>query len=136
MILERGDLDGLRLVQAGGPDVWLVFHGVRHRIPSPAVYDALFRDTSGLVAYANVDEVRLGDEMAEGSCLIRADHSLPIFLLTASPAGPRRHLILSYETFVDFGFDEAKVRSLPVLALEAITQGADLVSAADRAARR
>lgn len=137
MVLERGDLDGLRLVQAGRPDVWLVYHGVRHRIPSPAVYDALFSNAEGLIEYAPVDEVRLGEEVHEGTCLVQADNGLAIYLLTSAiTAGPRLHHIATYDSFMHFGFDQSKVRKVPDLMLNAMPRGADLVSAADRAARR
>jgi hypothetical protein len=89
------------------------------------------------VEFANVDEVALGDDMAEGSCLVRADGDLTIYLLTGgSDSGPSLHHVQSFESFTDFHFDEGKVRDVPALALKAVPPGPALVSAADRAARR
>lgn len=137
MILDRPDLDGLRLIEEGRPDVWLMYHGKRHRIASPAVYDSLFSEVSGLVTYPDVSSITLGPDVIEGSCLIRADETVFVHLLTASDSGEvRRHWVPTYESLLDFGFAEAKVRDIPHLAMELLPKGADLVSAADRSARR
>lgn len=135
--LRRPDLDGLRLLEPGQPDVWLIFGGERHRIASSLVYDALFNEVEGLVPYEGVERILLGPELGEGTCLIRADGALAIYLLTRAGNGQiQRHFIPTYESLLDFGFDEAKVRSVPSLVIEGLDEGVELTSAADRDARR
>jgi len=137
LIVDRPDLDGLRLIQEGQPDVWLVFHGQRHRIVSTTVYDTLFGEVTRLVNTPDVEHVTRGPDLAEGACLIRPDGDLVIYLLTRGADGAvRKHFIPTYESLVDFGFDETKVRQVPSLLVEGLTAGADLVSAADRAKLR
>ena len=131
--LPRPDLDGLRLLEPGRPDVWLIFGGERHRIASSAVYDALFSEVEGLVPYQGVERILLGPELEEGTCLIRADEGLSIYLLARAGNGEvQRHFIPTYESLLDFRFDEAKVRAVSPLVIEGLNEGADLTSAADR----
>ena len=135
--LPRHDLDGLRLIEPDKPDVWLVFRGERHRIVSPDVYAALFADGTDLTTYEGVEWIALGHEIGEGACLIRADGSLSIHLLTRDERGQvQKHFVPTYESLLDFGFDESKVRSVSPLVVEGLADGAELRSAADRAARR
>ena len=137
LILDRPDLDGLRLTQAGQPDVWLVFHGRRRRIVSTAVYDSLFGEVTRLVNTPDVEHITRGPDLDEGTCLIRADGDLAIHLLTRTADGAvRRHFVPTYESLLDFGFDETRVRQIPSLLVEGLAAGADLVSAADRAKLR
>lgn len=135
-VSSRPDLDGLRLNESGTSDVWLVFGGERHRVTSPEVYDALFSGVDKLVTFEGVDEVVQGAELGEGTCLIRAEGGLGIHLLARAADGRvRRHHIPTFESFLDFGFDEARVREFPPLLIEGVEAGPELTSAADRAAR-
>lgn len=137
MVLPRHDLDGRRLIEPGTPEVWLVVRGERRHVPSTAIYDALWSETTGLVAFEGVEWITRGPDLAEGTCLVRPDGGLSIHLLAKSDTGAvLRHFIPTYESLVDFGFDEAKVRNVPPLVIEGLQEGFDLVSAADRAARR
>lgn len=135
--LPRPDLDGLRLIEPGTPDVWLIFRGERHRITSSAVYDSLFSEVEGLVPYEGVDGIQLGPELGEGTCLIRAEGALSIYLLTRTEGGQVERLFIpTYESLLDFGFDEGKVRSVSPLVIDGLEEGMELTSAADRASRR
>jgi hypothetical protein len=135
--LPRHDLDGLRLLQPGSPDVWLIFGGERHRIASSAVFDALFSEVEKLVPFQGVDRIPLGPELGEGTCLIRADGALSIYLLARASNGQvQKHFIPTYESLVDFAFNEGAVRAVSPLVIEGLQDGVDLVSAADRDARR
>jgi hypothetical protein len=137
MILERPDLDGMRLIEEGSSQVFLMFGGRRHHISSSAVYDALFSEITGLVTFSDVALIAEGPELGDGTCLIRADESLFIYLVMRSAEGQvRRHFIPTYESLLDFCFDESKVRNVPPIVMEAIPEGEELVSAGDRAARR
>jgi hypothetical protein len=130
MITERPDLDGSRLIELGKPDVWLVFQGRRHRVPSPQVYENLFSETDNLVTVTDLDAIARGPELSPDAMLIRADGGTSIYLLTAAyEGGVRRHFIPNYESFVEFSFDLSKVRDFPPLLIDALPTGRDITGA-------
>jgi hypothetical protein len=125
------ELNGARLFTPGQHQVWLVYHGTRHHITGPGVFDALFSDGVPLTAMEDVGELQRGADLVDGTCLVRAEGDMPIFLVTGFPdTEVRKHHIVSYESFMAFGFDEAKVRLVPRLVLAAIPLGRELRSAA------
>lgn len=132
---EHPDLDGVRLSKPDGPDVWLVFHGKRHRIVSPAVYESLFADASGILFNPAIDDIATGSDLNDGTCLVRFEGRPDIYLATESGPNAQIMHIPSYEVFVDFGFDLTKVREIPAVLFEVIPKGPTLTSAPDRAAR-
>ena len=132
MAVERPDLDGFRLFRPGSPDVWLVFHGRRHRVASSAVYDALWSEIDGLVNFDALEEVAIGPELAGGTCLIRAEGTVFIHLLTTQDGEIRRLFVPTFESLQGFGFDEGRVRDLPALAVQGIPAGEDLTAASAR----
>lgn len=135
---ERREFDGRRISEPGSNEVWLVFHGRRHRIASPRVYDALFDEVDGIEYVGDLDDVLAGNELNEGTCLVRGDGELSIYLLTGVPYSRwplddvKRHFIPTYEDMLEFRFDEAKVRNLPILVLQAISIGEELTAATVR----
>ncbi len=134
MALVRPELDGLRLYVPGKPEVWLVFHGLRHHVVSPRVHDALFIGAEGHTAVESVDDLMRGPDLNEGTCIVRGDLADDgVYLLTGFPAAEvRRHHVFSWETFVDFGFDERLIRVTPGLLLSAIPLGRALHSSKPR----
>ena len=137
LVLPRHDLDGMRLIEPGRPEVWLVIRGERRRVASTAVYDALWSETTRLVPFEGVNWITSGPDLDDGTCLIRPDGGLPIYLLARSGNGHvLRHFIPTYESLLDFAFDEGKVRSVPPLVIEGLQEGMELVSAGDRARNR
>lgn len=137
MILPRPDLDGLRLMEPEKPDVWLIFRGERHRIVSGSVYDSLFGEVEAIRLHTDVDAITAGPELVEGTCLVRADGGLAIYLVARTERGAvQKHHIPDYETFLDFGFDEAKVRSIPPMVLQGLEEGLEIRSAPAAAAAR
>lgn len=137
MVLPRPDLDGLRLIGPDNPDVWLIVRGERRHVTSSEVYDSLWTEVSGLVAYEGLEWITRGPDLGHGTCLVRAEGSLSIHLLTRAEGGTvLRHFIPTYESFLDFGFDEGKVRNLPFLVVQGLEEGIELTSAADRAGRQ
>ena len=130
MALARPDLDGSRLYVPGKPEVWLVFHGLRHHVVSPVVHDALFVGAEGHTAVESVDDLRRGPDLNEGACLVRGDGAdQATYLVTGFPASEvRKHHVASWETFLSFGFDERLVRSAPGLVLSAVPTGRALRS--------
>lgn len=130
---ERPDLDGLRLIRPGEPDVFLMIGGRRRRVASPQVYDALWSEVDGLVSAFDVEAIALGPELGEGTCLVRADGDVAIHLLTApAPGEIVRCFIPTLESLQDYGFDQTLVRNVPPLLIQAVPAGPDLVSAPDR----
>ncbi len=134
MYTLRDDLDGLRLAAPDSADVWLVFGGRRHRIASPAVYQALFASADDLVFSQEIPSITMGPELNDGTCLARAMGSHAIFLVTGR-APARRYHIPTYENFVDFGFNEGAVIDVPALLLDAVDLAGELTSTFDRTRR-
>lgn len=128
MIVERPDLNGLRLVEPGGSEIWLVFHGRRHRVPN-AVHAALFMDADFTV-FGGVEQIERGPDLIESSILIRGgDPNGPFYLLTAAyEGGVRRHLIANHSVLAAFGFNPSKATELPEAVLGALPAGRDLIA--------
>ncbi len=136
MATDRPDLDGLRLTGPDQTDVWLVFHGRRHRIASPQVYDSLFSGTEAILLSADLEAIAEGPVLDDGACLVRPDGELDIYLATGAGEQTRLFHVPTYESLLDFDFDEAKVHTVPRLIVEAMPAGEPLESAPDRAARQ
>ncbi|TXM94235.1 hypothetical protein [Methylobacterium sp. WL116] len=132
---QRPDLDGCKLQKAGEPDVWLIFHGHRHRITSPSAFCSLFSTADDLMTVDCTDTIKVGPDVQEGSFLARPDGSLDIYLvLRIFPDYLIRHHIPNWETFCDFGFDEAKLRIVPAVMLTTLPGGGDITSPRGRVA--
>ena len=131
----RPGLDGLRLRQVNHDDAWVVFGGRRRLIGTSQVYDGLFSEKDNLVFIEDLSRIARGPDLERGTVLVRADEGGDIFLVAATSGPPIRHRIVSWETFVDFGFRLETVRLAPFLLLEAVQQGEDIVSAAFRVSR-
>ncbi len=134
-MFERADLDGRRIFQNGRPEVWLVFHGVRHHIYNPDVFDALFVNADNIIELPEAESLSDGRVLNPGTCLVQPMGGVGIYLVTGEGVFIRRHLIPTYESFCDFGFDLSKVVQIPNLVLEGIVGGREITSASDRAAR-
>ena len=132
MTVTRSDLDGQRLVTPGSPDIWLVFHGERHRVPSSRAYDNLFNETERLITSVNVEEIKLGVDLEDAVCLVRPEGGHEIYLVTGSDEGIKRYHIENYDSFLDFGFDSAKIREVPDILIRAVEPGAPLTSPPQR----
>ncbi len=121
-------LNGARVQVPGSPQVWLIFHGLRHHVADGAVYKALFGSDMSLIYLDSVDFIALGPELTQGTCLAKAHNKVQIYLLTEYSL-PRKYLIPSYETFLDFGFAEDQVKLVPEEVLRDVESGRDITSA-------
>ncbi|MBD8909085.1 hypothetical protein [Methylorubrum zatmanii] len=131
MYTLREDLNGLRLTAPGSTDVWVVFEGRRHRVVSPAVYQALFTSPDDLVFSEEIPTITMGPELNEGTCLVRGIGAHAIFLLTGHAPTVRKYHVPTYESFSDFGFNEKAVIDVPPLLLDAVELAGELTSALD-----
>ncbi|CAO4177949.1 hypothetical protein [Methylorubrum extorquens] len=130
MIL-RHDLDGVRLSDPDSPNVWVIYGGRRHRIESSNVYDALFSEVDRIILSHEIDEIEMGPELNDGTCLVRARGTLPVYLVTGFPHA-KRHFIPTLETVLAFGFDLTKAHDIPAIVIDSIPMGEDLESASER----
>lgn len=130
-MMLRHDLDGARLSDPDGPNVWVIYGGRRHRIESSKVYDALFSEVDRLIPSHEIDEIEMGPELNDGTCLVRACGTLPVYLITGFPHA-KRHLIPTFETALAFGFDLTKTHDIPAIVIDSIPLGEDLESASER----
>jgi hypothetical protein len=109
----------------------MIYGGRRHRIESSNVYDALFSEVDKLILSHEIGEIEMGPELNDGTCLVRARGTLPVYLVTGFPRA-KRHLIPTFETALDFGFDLTKAHDIPAIVVDSIPMGEDLESASDR----
>ena len=119
---RRADLDGLRIRTPSTGEVWLMFHGVRHYITSPAVYDAMFSNLS-VRDVPETATIMRGADLVDGAVLVRGG-DCRIFLVTAVNATEvRRFRIVDWETFQTFGFDIDLVKDVPDILISAVADG-------------
>ena len=117
-------LDGQRVRVPDHPEVWLIFHGLRHHVTTSSVYESLFGDVTDLMAMPTVAHITRGPDLVEGASLIRGVGRPDIFLLNGHPRdGLRKHRIKSFACFKAFGFNPEKVRDLPAIVVDAILEG-------------
>jgi hypothetical protein len=123
---SRGrDLNGMLLIPPEGGSLWLVYQGRRHRVASETVFSNLFRADVQPAASAELKTLELGPVIEESDRLVRAAGGSTIYF-ARDMAAPKLHPISSYEAFKGFGFDEAKVREVPQLMLDALPRGPGL----------
>ena len=134
MQTARADLDGRRLRQPGGGDVWVIFHGLRHHVCDPGTYAALF-DEERIVDDAGLEEIARGPDLHPGTCLVRPAGSSSIYLVFGRPRLVR-HFIPTLESFDEFGFSMAQVVEVPPIVLDAVPVGPEIEGAADHVRRR
>ncbi len=130
-MLQRPDLDGLRLKQEGRPDVWLTFNGRVHRIANPLTSLSLFKGAENIAVSDEIEFIAVGPTLEDGTSLVQGLDGGAIYLLVNRAGGPQLCPISSWESFLDFGFDETKVHKVPQPLLECITRGCELTSAVD-----
>jgi hypothetical protein len=93
----------------------------------------LFKSSEGLIAEPNPEAIAEGAELGDGTCIVRSEGATSIYLVTAGEMGIiRRHLIVNWESMVEFGFDEAKTITVPSLVIEGLPWGRDLSSLGGR----
>ncbi len=120
----RPDLNGRRLINEESTRTWLVFNGLRHHVTSSPVYDALFRPGVTFDHVPDLDSVAEGPDLGPGTCLVSDSETGEIYLVFGEPSiNIRKYAIKTYENFVELGFNEALVRTVPPILLAAIPSG-------------
>lgn len=127
----RPELDGSLLIRPEGGSVWLVFHGRRHEIAGAEVFDGLFAPDRAPTVSGAIDGIVEGRPLRAGDRLVRARGALRIFL-RRNVGRVLLHAIPSWDDFLDFRFEEAKVEEIDGAELDRLSRGHDLTSAGHR----
>jgi hypothetical protein len=108
-MVQRPDLDGLRLRMPGNDTVWMMDQGKKRGIPSVQVYNELFSTWDNIHLDLNVDGIDTGSSLSSTACLFRCFDSGKVFLLDGtSPNFIKRH-IASPDVMSRFQFSWNKV---------------------------
>ena len=73
----------------------------------------------------DISKIERGPELCTGTCLVRGEGSVGIYLVTGYPH-TRRHRISSFEVFNNFCFDMNSVKDIPIICLEQIPIGDEI----------
>jgi hypothetical protein len=115
---------------------WLIIDGCRYQLEAEASA-AMFSDGHRAVeAPELVDEIPVKGAIRAGSRLVRSNPEGAIFLFAVDMPENRLHPIVSWESFVQFGFSMDKVLLVPEALLQPVPPGVELFSALDRITRR
>lgn len=89
----REDLDGLRVRMPGRNSVYVIDRGRKRGIPSPPVYDELFRTWDNIHLDLDLNDIETGDPIPENACLFRCLDDPKVFLLDEKDGKPiKRHV--------------------------------------------
>jgi len=113
----RHDLNGLRVKHPSAPQIYLIDIGCRRWIPNPATYNNLFRDWDGIIVDANlVNSVDVGDDIADGALLARAEGTAEVFFVDKRV----RRRIDSPAAMDRYYFRWNAIRQVPKIVLDAV----------------
>ncbi|MDB4778389.1 hypothetical protein OAG68_02925 [bacterium] len=112
---KRPDLNGVRVKTAASPDIYLIVDGELRHIPSPEIYDRLFKSWDGIVVDNNIDRIVMGKPLTD-AVLIKGSNSPDVFLLDR---GVKRH-ISSPATMSHYNFAWNRVHTSPQAEVDAI----------------
>lgn len=121
---SRADLTGQRLVVSGTSDIWLIFHGYRHKI-QPAAHRSLFAAREQRCV-DSIDHILRSFDIEDGACLARGEDAVETYLVCPSKNRTCRYLIAE-SAWDAFGFDGRKVSIVPRAILDSIARGSDIV---------
>jgi len=115
---------------------WLVIGGYRYHIEEEATAAIFAPAVRPMEAVGLIDDIPSRGAIRAGSRLVRG-HSLgPIHLFAVDVTENRLHTVVSYESFVQFGFSMEKVMIVPDGLLADVEMGDEICSALDRIRRR
>ena len=117
--------DGARLHEDATDKLWLVYGSRRHHVSSSDVFRKLFRGKVFIEPTdpSSINQLTRGDDLLTGTCLVRSDRKVQIYLLAVSERAPLLHPIASVEAFDRFGFDYDLVRDVPDAMIASVKPG-------------
>jgi hypothetical protein len=134
--VPRPGFDGSFIEDRRRELAWLIIGGYRYHIDAEASSAMFTASTKPVQAVELVDDIPLKGAIRVGSRLVRG-HSLgPIHLFAVDLPENRLHTVVSYESFVQFGFSMEKVMVVPDGLLGDVPPGDEICSALDRITRR
>jgi hypothetical protein len=118
----RQDLNGLRLQVPGIDTIYLVDEGKIRGIPSPEVYNHLFRDWNGIVQDIDVNEIDAGEKIPDTAILFKVEDLDTVYLLDGIAPNQIKRGIVSVEVFDQYNFSWDQVFkntwNVPISALK------------------
>jgi hypothetical protein len=115
----RTDLNGLRVQKPGHMECYLVDRGFRRHIQHLETYNALFRDTQGIVFDIDIDEIPLGPDIDGNTMLATGDGPGPVYLLEQG----KKRWIASPAIMDKYYFAWDRIYVIPWVALSNIPDG-------------
>jgi hypothetical protein len=120
--IPRPDLAGRRVRSPGGLAVYLVDpSGYRRWIPTPMIYNRLFRNWRGIVEDVNLLDIAHRSAMTRSTMLVRGDGAEPVYIVDR---GQKRRIVGS-ETMEKFWFNSNLIFAVRRSLLDAMACGAD-----------
>jgi hypothetical protein len=107
--MKRNDINGLRLQVPASAPIYMVDMGKIRWIPSPQVYDQLFRDSNGIIQDIDTCEIEKGDPIPETAMLFRCIDSPKVFLLDGQFPHQTKRWITSPDVMNRYNFDWNKI---------------------------
>ena len=132
----RPGFDGTFIEDRRREFAWLVIGGYRYHIDPEAASAMMRSEVKPSEAVGLVDEIPFRGSIRSGSRLVRGRTDGPIHLFAVDMPENRLHTVVSWESFVEFGFDIDKVMLVPDALLSVVARGTDISSAFDRITRR
>jgi len=111
--------DGMRVRQAGRPEVYLVDRGVLRHFTERA-YERLYPDFRGVCIVLSIPRHLVTEPLGAGTRLVRAPHDPHVWLIDNGQV--RRH-VASPEAFAHYGFSWALVRTVPPEEIDYLPEG-------------
>ena len=100
----------------------MILQKYRHKISNNSVYNSLFEGEPSEVKFGDIEHYSVGSELCTGSCLVRGEDSIDIYLVMGYPS-TKRYKIENFETFQSYRFKMTSVRHVPTLVLEQVPLG-------------
>ncbi len=116
------DLDGLLMKSPFSSPIYLIMHGRRHHIPSPATYNALFKSSCKVYDELLISTIEEGQPLSVGAALLQGDESGAQYLYTNG----HKHHISSPDVRVKYCFDPSKILVIKDSILAFIPDGLPL----------
>ena len=120
--LPRPDLAGRRVRSPGELAVYVVDpSGYRRWIPTPVIYNRLFRNWKGIVEDLNLHGIAHRSALTRSTMLVRGNGAEPVYVVDR---GQKRKIVRS-ETMEKYWFSSNRIFAVRQSLLDAIASGPD-----------